>query len=771
MEHMLKVYGDNRKRILRIPNARIVAQYPAFLLVKANDAAAKTISGAALTEDITDQYRLEQGGLDIDTSIPRIDSSSKVLPHPAYDEGAKLSVGPHHYIVQFTGPIKETWLNQLRKAGAVIVSPYEGFSVIARLTPRALAKVSKLQVVRWLGHLPYSARLSSHISQNVAPTAISRGPQAPHTRYMRGTFSVQFFRGALTSRAQAAVRRLGFDIVEPVAKSQLLIVSFVGRGTKALRRQLDGLSRVHGVRYVAARPIPRPTNDRAAAIMGTKAALGIQAGLGLSGHGEVIGICDSGLDSGDPADMHPDFAGRILAIKSYPIAPAWKAQVHNSGHDYGPSDINTGHGTHVSGSIAGDGTASLELSGLVGPVRGLSYRAKLVFQAVEQEMEWKKKYAAEHEGEPAIFSGLPSNLKALFAFAYRKGARIHSNSWGAGEPGHYDDKSRQVDEFMWNKPDFCIVFAAGNDGRDGNRDGVIDLGSVTPPGTAKNCITVGASENKRPTIERTYGQYDRKRFSAPPLNSNRMAAKPSEVAAFSSRGPTLDGRVKPDVVAPGTFILSTRSRFLDLKNFGYGQFGHSTLYAYGIGTSMATPLVAGALGAIREYLRKSVGILSPSAALLKATLIAGAVPLRARATPPDNHQGFGRVNLENVLAPRKPLKTLFLERRGVRTGHLDEGVIRVRKVGAPLKVVLAYTDFPDDTLVNNLNLVIRAPRGKIHIGNAGTTATFDHKNNVELVVIPRAPVGDYRIQVIGSNVPHGPQPFAVVIIGAIDQPA
>jgi hypothetical protein len=765
MERMLKVYRDNRKQALRIPNARIIARYPAFLLVKSSDAADKAIGGAELTEDITDQYRIKHGGLDIDTSIPRVVSSGRVLPHPAYDEG-ELSNGPHHYIVQFIGPIKEAWLNQLRKAGAVIVAPYEGFSIIARLTPRTLAKVSRAPIVRWLGHLPYSVRLSNHIRQH-GVFAASLDREEPRKRHLRRTFSVQFFPGALNSRTQADVRRLGFDIVERLARLHLLIVHFAGRGNKALQRQLNGLSQVHGVRYVAIRSIPRPTNDRAARIMGSKSALGIQAGLRLSGHGEVIGVCDTGLDSGDPANMHPDFAGRILAIKSYPISPSHNADVRNPGHDDGPADA-TGHGTHVAGSIAGDGTASLELSEVVGPVRGLSYRAKLVFQAVEQKAAWKNPTAHE---DPFAFVGVPSDLKRLFAYAYGKGARIHSNSWGEDtQEGNYATYSQQVDEFIWEHPDFCIVFAAGNTGRDDDGDGVIDGGSVTAPGTAKNCITVGASENDRPNIRLTYGQLDPKHFSAEPFHSNLIAVRPSEVAAFSSRGPTDDGRVKPDVVAPGTSILSTRSRFLADKDFfGEGRFGHSTMYAFASGTSFAAPLVAGALGTIREFLRKSVGFPSPSAALLKAALIAGAVPIRKRSISPDNDQGFGRVNLDNVLAPRAPLRTVFLERRGVRTGHLDEGVIRVRKDGAQLKVVLAYTDFARSTLVNNLNLVVRAPRDKIHVGNAGTTPNFDHKNNVEVVVIPQAPVGDYRVQVIGSNVPKGPQPFAVVIVGAIDR--
>ena len=50
---------------------------------------------------------------------------------------------------------------------------------------------------------------------------------------------------------------------------------------------------------------------------------------------------------------------------------------------------------------------------------------------------------------------------------------------------------------MWEHKDFLILFAAGNDGSDGNRDGVVDEGSLTPPGTAKNCITVGAAESVR----------------------------------------------------------------------------------------------------------------------------------------------------------------------------------------------------------------------------------------------------------------------------------
>src|SRR5205823_2124393 len=93
--------------------------------------------------------------------------------------------------------------------------------------------------------------------------------------------------------------------------------------------------------------------------------------------------------------------------------------------------------------------------------------------------------------------GLPADLNTLFQQAYDDGARIHSDSWGADLAGQYDSYSQNVDTFVWNHPDMAIFFAAGNSGVDANHNGVIDNGSVGSPASAKNDITVGASENLR----------------------------------------------------------------------------------------------------------------------------------------------------------------------------------------------------------------------------------------------------------------------------------
>src|SRR5262249_18310315 len=147
----------------------------------------------------------------------------------------------------------------------------------------------------------------------------------PRTHYVDRTFTVQFFQPGQAKEAEGAVRALGFEIVDPRPDSALMVVRSTQKADDAIPGQLDALARAQGVRRVAPRSMRRTSNDQAAIIMGTAAALApsSSAGLGLSGDGEVIGVCDTGLDTGNPATIHPDFTGRVLAIRSYPISPVF----------------------------------------------------------------------------------------------------------------------------------------------------------------------------------------------------------------------------------------------------------------------------------------------------------------------------------------------------------------------------------------------------------------------------------------------------------------
>lgn len=741
-----------------------IERYDSFILLAVSRNALKKLSREYLTEDITEDYAITLNGT-------VLLSASDAVPDAAEKASATFTVsapsgGAHHFLVQFIGPVKEQWLQAVEQAGGKLREPLNGFVYIVKATRRKAATIASLPFVRWVSHFAHADRISESAREIIGETSSAAEQSQAARRAQTDVFSIAFFG---SREARSAAKKIADVGAEVLAVDGALLTVRV-KGTKQKKAsQLAALSALHGVRRIRERTIRRTSNNVAGTIMQSAQATD-PASLGLSGDGEIIGVCDTGLDTGVASTIHADFQGRIAAIKSYPIIAAYDQYIKNPQADDGPADVDSGHGTHVAGSILGDGTASTSVPG--SPViRGLAPKARVVFQAVEQEMKWKQKADLDKYGR-YLLSGLPDNLTPLFQFAYSKGARIHSNSWGGGTPGVYDNSCRLVDDFIWKNKDFCILFAAGNEGTDADGDGKVNLGSIASPGTAKNCITVGASENHRPGFNAlTYGAWWPKDFPVPPVASDPMADNPNHVVAFSSRGPTSSQRTKPDIVAPGTFILSTRSTQLPASTQGWKSYPASSKYFYMGGTSMATPLVAGAVALLREYLRTRRGIAKPSAALLKAALLAGAVRLPGLAPPGtvlDNHQGFGRVSIDNIVAPQLPAKATFTEvAPGLVTGASWTQTIRVASAGSQLRLVLAYTDYPGSNLMNNLNLVVTDPSGKICTGNqrAGGPAVLDARNNVEVVQENSAAAGNWTIRVVASSVTVGPQDFALVVLG------
>jgi serine protease AprX len=464
----------------------------------------------------------------------------------------------------------------------------------------------------------------------------------------------------------------------------------------------------------------------------------------LEGSGQIVAVADTGFDTGSMADVHPAFGDRLL--KLYPLGRSIA------------NDPN-GHGTHVAGSILGDGFSSI----LGGAIRGTAPKAKLIFQSV-----------LDARGN---LGGLPDNLNELFLPPYRDdGARIHSNSWGQpGSNGLYNANSREVDEFVWNHRDCVICFSAGNEGTDRNKDGVIDAGSVSAPGTAKNCITVGASENDRPTFkfsdgQTRYGEGWPRNFPAEPIASDAVATNPDGIVAFSSRGPTRDRRFKPDLVAPGSAILSTRSRNVTSPNAGWASSA-DPLYFFEGGTSMSNPLVAGCAAVTREYLQKQ-GIANPSAALIKAMLINGAIDIAGQYTPsesgaiPNYAEGFGRVDLARTVDfLTQDEEVLFWDEDiSLDTGEEKTMTVSVEPSTPFLKVTLVWTDPPGETLQNDLDLIVRAANGQEQHGNMESASMeFDRRNNVEQINWLDVPSGDVTVVVRAFRAAIHPQSYALVV--------
>ena len=764
MERTLKVFatGSDQRKVADTVT-KVVESYDAFVVAEATTPQTKELQKQFLVEDITDQYTIPVGGAmsgPIDTEIPRLTEKGRTASHPSYKGAKQLTPGPHHYLVQFRGPVKEAWLADVRKAGGDVVDSHAGFAVVVRANEKQIASIVALPSVRWTGHLPPQARIE--VSDPDAPTL-------PRTRLLPSTLVVEFFSPAQARAAKAELRKIGLRVIPAESSGTIFVVEQPESTAAAERRQLDRVADIHGVRVVRRKAINRISNNVAVKIMsGGPNAVPV---AGLDGEGEIIGICDTGLDTGSVQTAHPDFAGRVRFLTSYAVTSDYSSYIRNPGADDGAADLDSGHGTHVAGSAVGDGSASASIAGQA-PIRSLAYKAQLVFQAVEQALDWRNPGDLERNGRYAL-AGIPADVSRIFDEAYRHGARIHSNSWGGGDPGAYDAQSRQLDQFVWDHPTMCILVAVGNDGTDNDRDGRINLGSVTSPATAKNCIAVGASENLRRQFDSdTYGSFWPLDYPVAPYKNAPMADDPGQVVAFSSRGPTADGRMKPDVVAPGTWILSTKSTMLSPTANGWKPFSASPRYFYMGGTSMATPLTAGAVAALRQHVRRDHGIAQPTAALLKAVLIASAERLANTApagTVVDPHQGYGRVNVAAIATPAAGVAVVLQQNRKVATGAVRRTTVIVTGSNKPLKVVLAYSDFPGTQLVNNVNLVVHSPNGDVFVGNQvdGAPPNFDSTNNVEVVSIPSAASGQWTIEVIGSNIPRGPQPFALVILGRI----
>lgn len=287
---------------------------------------------------------------------------------------------------------------------------------------------------------------------------------------------------------------------------------------------------------------------------------------------------------------------------------------------------------------------------------------------------------------------------------------------------------------------------------------------------------------------------------------------PFYVSSYSSQGPTWDGRIKPDVVAPGTWIISAcaSSRRCDDLETKDKLWEHLIVKS---GTSMATPHVAGNAAIVRQYfmegyhpsgIRNPDDAFVPSGALIKAMLIQSGIPLRyfyntkqgkwqlfaSTRLQPHTIQGFGLVQLDSILKvngledtaslTQQPQRVwLTRENHKIRTGRIQEYVIAVVNDSVygiqPLKITLVWYDYPGDPatkkiLVNDLDLEVRRVYfTKVYYGNdVEDTGQPDRLNNVEQVVIPQPQQGTWVIRVVGADVPMGPQQYALVITGSFE---
>jgi subtilisin family serine protease/subtilisin-like proprotein convertase family protein len=433
---------------------------------------------------------------------------------------------PGSYIVQARGPIQDGFRAALKAAGAEIISYIPNNAYLVRASASVAQQLAAGPAQAVIPFEPYYK-----LSPSLLALAVEQRPLPADA-----LLNLVVYPDALAG-TKDALQKLGAVVVRE-GRSPFGPVLTVQTGRDSLPA-IAGLSGVGTVQRV----FPRASaNDLSRAFVGVAADSITQSNyLGLSGSNVIVQVNDTGVDA-----THPDLLGRVFS--DFPFAL---------------TDTD-GHGTHVAGIIAGSGFESTTVTNAIGSImpgtnsqfRGMAPSATLFVQ-------------------PILFSS-PSNFLTDFELqeaAAKTNALISDNSWNFSdsdydiEAASYDAAVRDALPEVTGSQPVLFVFAAGNAGN-GNNDGSgVTDGSVLSPATAKNVITVGALEQPRNITNDVVIQGQTNKFWAAMTDSS------SQVAWFSSRGNVGVnvegdfGRFKPDVIAPGVFVVSTRSAQWDKGSY------------------------------------------------------------------------------------------------------------------------------------------------------------------------------------------------------------
>lgn len=364
--------------------------------------------------------------------------------------------------------------------------------------------------------------------------------------------------------------------------------------------------------------------------------------------------------------------------------------------------VPNNHGTHTSGTTAGAGIINVKN-------RGMAAKATIINQYFSDILV----------NAPAYITDYNMVLTNNSYYAADVGC--------AGE-GEYNVLSNFADNQLKNNDQLLHVIAAGNDGALSCSPYPAGFGTVKSGWqTAKNVLTVGAVRVDNYTI-----------------------------ASFSSRGPLLDGRIKPEITADGASVLSTNA---------------FNTYGFNSGTSMAAPAVTGSLSLMYERYRQLHAGANPKNALIKALACNTAEDLGNPG--PDYTYGFGMLNT------RRAVEAIDSNRYFINTIANAGGAIHNITIPANtrrLKILLYWTDAPaasnaSNALVNDLDMVVIEPSFVLHRplilnpspANVNNNAAEgpDHLNNIEQVIIENPAAGIYSANINGFNIPSGTQEYVV----------
>jgi serine protease AprX len=660
------------------------------------------------------------------------DMETAVLPESKNEEKADIDEQPL-YIVAFKGPLNSAWRSQFSEHAITLTSSFESeneYSYKAFLTKAQYEYLTAQEITASVSKYEIERKLTDNLVKELAT-----GDRGLESMVFLKKFDVVLSDEKYLEKVSETIQSSGQATI-------------IDSGLNIIRIEISPdaplFAALAGSPYISSLALYEPPTlycDVCRKVVGLEYTNPATAFFGDS---EIVGIIDSGID-----DTHSDLKNRIKAALKYGT---------------GFIQDQAGHGTHVAGIICGDGTASN------GKIKGIAPKAQVVSVGI-----------VNSSGQ----LDLPVDIGKLLKIAVDNGAKIINLSLGRKVSGEYQLGSFSVDKFVYENPEILVVVAAGNDGN--AISGPLAYKTVGAPATAKNVLTVGASSGRRttPVINQTWGNLKPASFPLPPLNTMKLISPEDHPSLGSSTGPTDFDSIKPEVVAPGTYILSAKASTSPISPSSSEFFDNN--YTFKTGTSMATPVVSGMAALVREYLRTVHTYSNPSSSLIKAIIIGNSHQIESyRKAPgdtslskvgfPDFDQGFGLVDLSKLLN-EKSIKLFYadifntdpkaLESRAALGGSIKssrEYAIDITDNTGDLSITLTWIDPPARGIQNNLQLSVKLPSNKWELGNMEHNykkdelfdTLFDLKpldkyNNTEKVLIKNTPPGKYLIRITAQN--------------------
>ena len=630
-----------------------------------------------------------------------------------------------HHLVQLVAPQTDDWIQQIEERGITVVEPVSDYGLFVVGSPTAVATLKQqVDFIQWIGPLKPAYKL--HPNLNPIPSSDDGSLR----------LDISIYPSSDAAEVTESLATLGAIVIRSTPPLPDYEPDFHTLIVDVDPDHIADIARMPSVRWVeTVGRESRLDGERDTQVVAGNIRSHVRyqewlKHIGISGTGVVIAICDRGVDENRLNNIsgHPDLRGRQREFLDYSDIP----------------DVTdtSGHGTVVASIAVGNAATGERDRQNFFLGQGVAPAARYLTQNFLLGKAW------------------PSDFRELTYDAITHDACVLNNSWSDTTPLHsgytqnalaFDRLVRHPTGLRNDARELVIVFAAGNMGS--------DPGTIESPKEAKNPIIVGASLSWIEDNKSTQGIWH-----------------------SSSRGPALDERILPTVVAPGSAVTGALS-----ASSAATPINPRSHYVKMEGTSMAAPFVAGCCALLIEWWRGRNNDRDPSPAMLKALLVNGADDIEVggdgetgtRARIPNNHQGWGRVNLRNILeepsefpdAARGP--RICIDQEIAFNEDSDDYVIDVRThdENLALRVTLVWTDAPGNdppsrALANDLDLeVFESSTGTRYNGNhfrdgylySDASREPDRLNNVECVYIER-PRGAYEVRVIPSGVTRNARP-------------